>query len=359
MDEKVDNAEESLESIIAQYEKKIYDLQQLLQISLSLSSTLEFATLIESFLYICMCQMHVMGAGIFTLDPINTDHYSLGRNYSGIEPDPTIVYSIASSSRLIETLDKKDVVFTIEELKKQHISDDYIKMLETLNPTLIIPLFQKNHMNGILVLGERIDLGEGTEYSLNEKEQILMLASLAAVAINNAILVEQSSTDMMTHLKLKYYFNRTLTNNLDQAVSQNVPLSVIMYDIDFFKSCNDTYGHACGDYVLKEVAGIIKDGIRSLDLACRFGGEEFIIMLKNTTGESAVQVAERIRDRIAENDFLYEGHHIHITISGGVACYDSLYNPVTVPKELVKQADDALYVSKKNGRNRITFACKD
>jgi len=161
---------------------------------------------------------------------------------------------------------------------------------------------------------------------------------------------------MMTHLKLKYYFFNVLTDKLDLAFAQNQPLSVIMFDIDFFKKFNDTYGHACGDYVLQTVAKIIKSGIRGQDMASRYGGEEFTVMLHNTGKEEAMQVAERIRQKIENNDFFYEDQHMQVTISSGVSVFSTDNNPVTSAKQLVEQADQALYMSKRNGRNRVTFA---
>ena len=161
---------------------------------------------------------------------------------------------------------------------------------------------------------------------------------------------------MMTHLKLKYYFFNMLEDKLDAACSQGQNIAVAMFDIDFFKKFNDTYGHACGDYVLKSVAKIIKSNIREEDMASRYGGEEFTIMLCDTNEQEAQLVAERIRKSIEETDFFYEDQHLHVTISGGIATFDSEKNPVLSAKALVDQADKALYVSKENGRNRITVS---
>ena len=146
------------------------------------------------------------------------------------------------------------------------------------------------------------------------------------------------------------------TDRLDEALASEKSLSVIMFDIDFFKKFNDTYGHACGDYVLQTVARIIKNSIRGADMASRYGGEEFTVMLLNASAQEAITVAERIRKRVELFDFFYENQHMKVTISGGVAEFNVESNPVTSAKLLVDQADQALYVSKRNGRNRITFA---
>ena len=348
---------ETTEELTARYEKRLYDLQQLLEVARSLCSTLDYPTLIESILYTCMCQMRVLGAGIFVLDDFETEAYSLSNNYTGMDLDSQIDYTIPMASPLVDLLNEKEKVFTVRDLQRK-LPDEKLDQIYSLKPSLIVPLFQKNRMNGILLLGERMDLGDGTSYSDYDIKQILSISSLASMAINNAALLERSSTDMMTRLKLKYFFFNQLTDRLDLAYAQGLPIGVIMFDIDHFKSFNDTHGHTCGDYVLTTVAKVIKNSIRSQDMASRYGGEEFTVMLPNTLKEDAMQVAERIRSNIENMEFNYEGQIVKVTISGGVSVFDKEENPVTSAKEFVIQADKALYVSKTSGRNRITFADK-
>lgn len=352
-------ASNSIQDTIKLYEKQIYDLQQLLEISRSLCSTLEYSTLIESILYTCIAQMHVSSTGIFILDDIDSNTFDLSNNHTGMDLDPCIQYSISLENPMLKCFTAENTTLTIEAMKSILGQDVDIKELESLHPTLIVPLFHKSHMNGILVLGDRLDLGDVASYSEYDKSQIVAIASLIAIAINNASLLEKSSTDMMTHLKLKYFFYNVLMNKLDLAIEQKQPLAVLMFDIDFFKKFNDTWGHACGDFVLKAVAKIIKSNVREYDVASRYGGEEFTVMLPNTEKEDAMNIAERIRKKIEETDFCYEDQHMKCTISIGCAVYDSETNPVTVPKDLVGQADKALYASKRNGRNQVTFADSD
>jgi len=343
----------------AEYEKEIYDLKQMIEISRSLCTTLELSKLIESTLFITMAQMHVLGAGIFILNSVDSFAYSLGNNYNGFDVDMSREYSIPMASTLVEYIvENRDQVFTLKELEKHISGSKELKLLQSLNITLLVPLVLKNRVNGLLVLGERFAAGaeDGAVYDEYDKQQISIIASLAAVAINNASLLELSSTDMMTHLKLKYYFFNVLTDKLDSAIMQDVHLSVLMFDIDFFKKFNDTYGHACGDYVLQQVASLIKGSIRSQDLASRYGGEEFTVLLSDTNKKDAVFIADRIRKNIEAYDFEYENKHMKVTVSGGVAVFSSETNPVKSAKALVDQADQALYVSKRNGRNRVTFA---
>ncbi len=348
-------AEYSAETI-SLYEKKIYDLEQLLEICRSLCSTIEFSTLIESILYTCMGQMHVLGAGIYILDALDSNVFLLENNYNGMDLDPSVVYRIPISHPLVSSISKNNTVYTEQELINALPEGTDLRMITSLHPSLVIPLMHRNHLTGILMLGDRLMMNEEAHFTSYEREQILAISSLAAIAINNAALLERSSTDMMTHLRLKYFFVQMLTDKIDAAVVQSQPVAVIMLDIDFFKRFNDTYGHACGDYVLQTVAKIMRSAIRADDLASRYGGEEFTLMLNNTCKEDAITVADRIRSKIEQYDFCYENLHVQVTISVGVTVFDVHKNPTMSPKELIDQADQALYVSKRNGRNRVTFA---
>lgn len=341
--------------VIAEFEKHIYDLQQMLEISKSFCSTIEFSPLIESILYVAMAQMRVTGAGLFISEEFGSEYFKLSENYSGIAIDPTIEYKISIDSPLIEFLSSSSNVFDLHELSEKFPESQEIKVIESLNPSLIVPLMLKNHLNGILVMGERIFVENlSADYTTYERNEIQTIASLASVAVHNASLIDQSTTDMMTKLRLKFYFYNILEDKLDSAFSHEQTLSVIMFDIDFFKKFNDTYGHACGDYVLKKVAEIISDSIREGDLASRYGGEEFTVLLCNAGKNEAMLVAERIRKRIEQTTVFYEGHNMQITISGGISVFNVETNPVRSAKILVDQADKALYVSKRTGRNRVT-----
>ena len=346
----------NIQELISDYEKRIYDLQQLLEVSRSLCSTLEFSTLVESILYTCMGQFHVLGAGIFVLNALDADSFHLDSNYNGIDPNANVSYVIPMTNPVVSLLETSNKVYTVAELVDNLPEGTDLNMITTLKPSLVVPLVQHNHLNGILLLGERITLADDASYSDYEKNQISVIASLASVAINNAALLERSSTDMMTHLKLKYFFYNALADKLDNALTNSGRLSVLMFDIDFFKRFNDTYGHACGDYVLKKKKKIIKSSIRAQDMASRYGGEEFTVLLNETNTEDAMIVAERIRSKVEQFDFCYEDQHVKVTISLGVSTFDIQVNPVSSPKLLVDQADQALYVSKRSGRNRVTFA---
>ena len=335
------------------YEKRIYDLEQLLDIAKSFCSTLDFSNLLESIVYICMAQMHVLGAEIFVRDPISNDVFNLETSKSDNKEKKL---SIPVNSPVANKLLTMNKPVTVAYLKEFIGDDQDLRTLESLSPTLIVPLVEKtNHLSGILILQERIAIEEETTYTEYEQNMIMSIASLATVAINNASLMEMSSTDMMTHLRLKYFFFNQLTEAIDKAFEQEENIAVLMFDIDFFKKFNDTYGHECGDFVLITVANIIKSSLRESDIASRYGGEEFTVLLRKGNKEEAMKVAERIRQKIEDYDFVYNDQHLHVTVSGGVSIFDKNTNPVELPNLFVNQADSGLYMSKNNGRNQVTF----
>jgi two-component system, cell cycle response regulator len=332
-------------------EKQIYDLKQLLEISKSLNSVIDFSTLIEAILYTCMGQMKTLGIAIFTKKNFDATTFQLNRNYCGFELNNDFDYSIPEDHQLIKLMNAHNACLTIDDIKNTVDIDTPVENLIALNPSMIVPLKAKNHVSGLLLLGEQITAEPYSDY---EKEHILNIAALAAIAISNAALLEMTTTDMMTHLKLKHYFYTVLMEKLELSASQEVPISVLMLDIDFFKRFNDTYGHSCGDVVLKMVASVIQQNTRSQDMAARYGGEEFVVMLCDTPANTAEKIAERIRNSIENLDIVYEGQHLNLTISIGLAQYAPLIDATA--KALVDRADKALYNSKQTGRNKVSVA---
>jgi diguanylate cyclase (GGDEF)-like protein len=141
---------------------------------------------------------------------------------------------------------------------------------------------------------------------------------------------------------------------MGEAANSGKPLSVVMIDIDFFKKVNDTYGHSCGDAVLKQVARVIQSSVRGNDLAARYGGEEFCILLPDADAERARQAAERVRSSVAATATDYEGQSLSVNVSLGVAQYDAARD--VSGKSLIDRADQALYASKLAGRNRVSLS---
>jgi diguanylate cyclase (GGDEF)-like protein len=187
----------------------------------------------------------------------------------------------------------------------------------------------------------------------------------AGVAIQNSRLYEENqelaATDPLTGLYNRRHFYTLASHEFNMARRFNQSITAIMVDIDHFKRVNDTYGHLIGDIVLQNVANRCNKILRQSDILCRYGGEEFVILMIGTSLESALQIAERLRKRIADTPIETEGKSISITISLGVAALGPYMHPVSLtgggarPLDiLINRADQALYTSKDNGRNRTT-----
>lgn len=160
--------------------------------------------------------------------------------------------------------------------------------------------------------------------------------------------------DQLTKLANRRHFDETLSQQFALAKRNKTPLSMIICDIDFFKVYNDTYGHQEGDNCLAKVAAIIAEQInRPTDLACRYGGEEFTVILPNTPLKSALKIAENMREAVFCAKIPHRGSKIapNVSLSLGVSTYYGQFNE---DHELTKSADEALYTSKGNGRNKVS-----
>ena len=164
--------------------------------------------------------------------------------------------------------------------------------------------------------------------------------------VNQAM--ERATVDSLTKCYNRNKLEMVLTAEILQHKNEEEPFSLVMLDIDFFKRVNDTYGHEAGDEVLAGFAEVIRQNIKKKDGFVRWGGEEFIILFRHCTGEEAVLIAERLRRKVEENP-LHEGN-IHITCSLGVASWHGSTDSDT---QLLKRVDDALYMAKRTGRNRV------
>jgi two-component system cell cycle response regulator len=163
--------------------------------------------------------------------------------------------------------------------------------------------------------------------------------------------VELALTDPLTGLHNRRYMDTHLEALTEQAKASGRPLSVLLADVDNFKTINDTYGHDAGDRVLKELASRFRHNTRKIDLICRVGGEEFVVVMPDTGLERACQVGERLRSCIAAEPFQAAGGtRLAVTASVGIATLDGRHDS---PQALLKRADQALYGAKRGGRNRV------
>ncbi len=167
--------------------------------------------------------------------------------------------------------------------------------------------------------------------------------------------IELAVTDPLTGLSNRRYLDNHISTLFNRSMARGRPLSVLIADIDRFKQINDTYGHDAGDDILREFANRVRSTVRGADLACRYGGEEFVVVMPDTSPEIAASVAERLRGVIESVPFVVKGtgQELQVTASFGIA---SRTPQVITPGHLLKQADVALYEAKNGGRNRVVAA---
>lgn len=203
------------------------------------------------------------------------------------------------------------------------------------------------HVDGQQVIG-RVPLKIGSVIRIGHVLLRLSFRHQAEVALEEE-LFQAATTDPLTRVPNRRWFEEQAEISISRSRRHNYPLSMLILDIDHFKTVNDTHGHACGDRVLAAVAGLLCEGKRQEDLLCRYGGEEFLMMLVDADPEGARQLAERLRQRVMIQRHPAENDALTVTISIGI----SFFRPEDTFETLVRRADNALYRAKEKGRNRV------
>jgi diguanylate cyclase (GGDEF)-like protein len=252
-------------------------------------------------------------------------------------------YNLENANVIIGRSSKSDV-----QIDQESVSRNHAKIINTGKSIILRDL---GSTNGTYVNDQLID-----EYLLRDGDFIkigrTIFKFLSGGNIENAYheeIYRLTTVDGLTQVFNRRYFLEQLSREVSRAKRYRRDLSLIMFDIDRFKTINDTYGHLAGDYVLKQLATVIKGKIRCEDVLARYGGEEFAIVLPESDGASATQTAEKIRKIVEKAPFKFEETKISVTVSMGVAgCAD-----VADAGELIKYADDRMYEAKAAGRNCV------
>ncbi|MBI2343677.1 MAG: GGDEF domain-containing protein [Deltaproteobacteria bacterium] len=210
--------------------------------------------------------------------------------------------------------------------------------------------------NGTFVNGERqrtCELQDGDKIQISSSTIFKFALQDRTENVFHKELYRMAVVDAVTNVYNKRYFMERLREEFSHATRTKKPLSVVMIDLDHFKQINDRYGHLAGDVVLHHVAQKLQGIIRTEDLLARYGGEEFVILLRGAEAAGALFLAERMRSQMAAYPIRYETHDIVVTMSLGIATHsvDQLFPDLSA---LVAAADQALYLSKRDGRNRVS-----
>lgn len=265
-------------------------------------------------------------------------------------------FAMSPYAQYVETLPvrKDDQLFRMALEKKDTVLMTDTQMYNIPNiinyerSVILAPLMSENDLMGCIYVGAK----DENTFTEEHKNLVQTVSYQAAMAIKNGRLFKQnemqSLTDGLTGLYTHRYFQTRLQDEIDWAERHNRPMCLVMVDTDHFKTYNDTLGHPAGDALLKEIAALLKEKVRTTDIVCRYGGDEFALILKETTKEDALRTCERVREAF---QLRFSSHKVRITSSIGMACFPTdAHNK----KELAEAADETLYVSKRGGRNRVS-----
>lgn len=259
------------------------------------------------------------------------------------------MFKLQGDKLIIGRAPTNEVLIDDEGVSRQHA------MIERHAAGLV--LVDNNSTNGVFVNGDRINrhvLADGDKVQLGSSTILKYSFQDEVEERGMQALWDQATRDGLTGAYNKKYFADQLKTDFAFYYRHGRPLSLVLFDIDFFKKLNDGFGHPAGDAVLKSIAALVHKALRTEDIFARYGGEEFGIILRDTDGERAFLICERIRRSVETFPFAYDDKKMSVTISIGIATLVGQSYPT--PKALVKQADEFLYQAKHKGRNRTESA---
>ncbi len=230
-------------------------------------------------------------------------------------------------------------------------TEDVTNLMPEAGRVAILPLRTAGETIGAIALLSRSELHLG-------KDQVQILKSAMqhlALALKNALIYREmkqhADLDGLTLVNNRRHFDSRIKEEMERHARYGHPISLLMLDIDHFKSINDTYGHQAGDTVLKELAALLRTTLRTTDYVARYGGEEFALILPHTPEEQAATLAERLREKVAGYKFMHDTTIIPVTVSIGLSARDQ--DKETEAESIIHDADKALYQAKGTGRNRV------
>lgn len=351
------------DAVSSLYEKALQNetiLRRYQKFELELLDLVDFESLLDVLLQSSLDYFQLDSVELWLFDPQNTLTELLPEEVSY----PGRLRLLNRSSELDELyLDEMKVsLIAIADIKKYSLFPD-IK----IQSAAMLPLVRHGVLVGSLHFGakghKRFTADKSTDF-------ITHLASIVAACLENVVNRERlnrlSLYDVLTRVKNRRAFHQALDEEISRAGRSNDPLSLLFVDLDHFKQINDTYGHPMGDKVLNIVAQFMNELLRKTDHVCRYGGEEFALVLPNCDKQLALEIAERIRIQVSElsieneSDVEELGSHVSITLSIGVSCWLPAEASVVcteqeMAKILVECSDRGVYQSKSKGRNKVFY----
>ncbi len=296
----------------------------------------------------------------FSMDMVNADLTAFALQMNNklrfVKADGVLAAVLVESGQSLEkgivgwVMDKKKTFHYSRNVRVKKVFPDLPKPLLNMGSFLVMPLNVRNEAIGAFLISRK----DHHPFSSYELKLLEAMSAHVSASISNATMYrkmeELAITDGLTGLYNHRHFQERLSLELERCDRYKDKVSFLLADIDFFKKVNDDYGHPAGDKILKDVAGILRETIRNVDFASRYGGEEFAIILINADKEEAMNITQRIRTTVEKEKFdIGSGKKINITMSLGVAIFPA---DADNQSQLVSRADSALYLAKKEGRNK-------
>jgi diguanylate cyclase (GGDEF)-like protein len=319
-------------------EVQVSSLMNLFEIARDFSECMDFKTLAEFLLKKLRSELVFERMEIFLLPRPSAATTPITKIYSMLQE------GVQEEQRALTELEKKH--FAAMAISKAMLRDENKWYFPILESGEIIAIF--------------------SVHGLKEEDlaRVEVLSAYLVLLIKKIKLYETvrelAIVDELTQVFVRHHFLVRLEEELRRSIRFKLPLTVLMLDIDHFKRYNDDFGHLVGDATLKEVANLLKNSLRRVDLVGRYGGEEFIVAMPETRVANAAEVAERIRSSIARHDFQVYNVRTKVTVSQGVMVFDGEdvesmagLDPKEIVAELIRKADDSMYRAKEEGRNRV------
>lgn len=332
------------------YPEKFILRRRLPELSKEVASSSTLQELVSQILDKLSQLLHMQNA-VFLLADETRKKFSViktGGNLASQNLEREIIFS-ADEPVMAEIANNKKPV-ALQEIYRQMEIRSHPK-LEKLNADIILPFHLQENLVAVLFLGGEEEKGK---LSREDRDLIAIFCNQVAAMIENARLFQTATYDDLTGLYRRHVFERVLLREIERSRRFKHSLVVAMIDIDHFKKVNDSYGHASGDILLKNIAFLISQNIRNIDCLARYGGEEFVLLLPETDIKSGTVISEKLRKIVGKNSFnLREGESLcRVTISIGLTHWQGAGKGGNV-EDLLAAADRALYQAKARGRNRV------
>ncbi len=291
---------------------------------------------------------------------VDTDKRQAERLAAYLEPQHQVTILTDPAELIFAASDGSFELALVSSALESHDPLRVCSQLRTLEQTRLVPIIFIAEETDRPKIIRALDLGvndfilkpvERNELAARVKTQIKRQRYAAELRESVSSTMQLAVVDELTGLYNRRYFDRHLALMFTKAQQQGRYMALMMLDLDYFKSVNDNHGHGAGDEVLREFALRLQRNIRGVDLACRYGGEEFVVLMPDTDADMARTVAERVRAAMADREFVVNDKtSLTLTVSAGIAAID---DKDASPEALLKRADNALYRAKGEGRNRV------